>query len=150
MGAVTNRDHYVSAKEIMGTYASLAAYAGDSPMLMRQSERTAWARAWDAYCKTRGRLAFLRGIPGGFCTLTTLERLSPKFHSWLDEPYDGDAVAMSPKAELESSLGDTLAPMGLRPARLTEDEKRRIIASARSDVAEAYAEARTKGDESNG
>lgn len=150
MGVATNRDHYVSAKGIMGTYATLAKYAGDSPMLMRQSERTAWARAWDAYCKKRGRLVFLRGIPGGFCTLTTLERLSPKFHSWLDEPYDGDAETVNPKAELEDSLGDVLASRGLRPARLTEDEKKRFFASARADVDEAYAKTRATGVEDDG
>ena len=72
----TNRERYLGAARIIQIYNSMAK-----------------AQAWDVWIASgEAPLKGLRGIPGGILSLAALERLSPGFSRWLDEPCGTDGA----------------------------------------------------------
>lgn len=93
--AKTNRERYLGAARIIQIYNSIErAFAGNggAPALA-QANAMAKAQAWDAWIASgEAPLKGLRGIPGGILSLAALERLSPGFSRWLDEPCGTDGA----------------------------------------------------------
>lgn len=91
----TNRERYLGAARIIQIYNSIEralAGNGGAPALA-QANAMAKAQAWDAWIASgEAPLKGLRGIPGGILSLAALERLSPGFSRWLDEPCGTDGA----------------------------------------------------------
>lgn len=89
--AKTNRERYLGAARIIQIYSSIEkalAGNGGAPAL-GQANAMAKAQAWDAWVASgEAPLKGIRGIPGGVLPLSALERLSPGFSRWLDEPCE--------------------------------------------------------------